>query len=213
MVINSNLIISLLFCVWFSSKSFSQENTIAPKTDVDMFTSIRNSLEHNPQFYLSIDNKNSFISNRKGLFLGLKVGLEYNKIFRYGLVFTTLFNQKYSTYINGIKTSEEMLNFNYIAFFTEYIFKNNPKYEFSLPVNLGLGVSYLGKLKTTTSNHFHILYEAQLNGMFYPIKFIGFGAGIGYRIMFINNPYIDERFSAPIYSFKLKILFDQLLHL
>ena len=178
--------------------------------DKDLFENIKESLTIKPKFYISFDNKNSFISNRSGWFLGAKIGLEHNKIFRYGLGFNGLYNKTYSTYVNGIKESEEYLSFNYISFFAEYIFKTNKRYEFSLPINFGLGYSWLGDLKTTTTGQFQILYETQLNGMYFPIKFFGIGAGVGYRIMLKNNSYIDEQFTAPIYSIKAKIVLGEL---
>ena len=47
--------------------------------------------------------------------------------------------------------------------------------------------------------------------MYYVFPFLGVGAGIGYRIMLINNPYINEEFTAPIYNFKVKIVFSKII--
>jgi len=210
MAINTNLLISLIINFLILSNAYSQTKQNPENEDVDMFEIIRMSLETTPKFYLTVDNKNSFISNRRGVFLGFKIGLEYNKIFRYGLGFNTLYNKTYASYINEIKKSKENLNFNYLSIFTEYIFyKDNPKYEFSLPINLGFGYSWLSK-KIKTTGYFQMLYEAQLNGMYFPFKFFGIGAGVGYRLMLVNNPYIDERFTAPIYNFKAKLILGKL---
>ena len=150
------------------------------------------------------------MSNRNSWFFGAKIGLEYQKIFRFGVGFNGLFNKNYSIYINEIKQSNENLYFNYFSLFAEYIFNNKKKYEFSLPINLGFGYSWIGKFKEKQKGQLVLLYEAQLNGMYFPISFLGVGAGLGYRIMLINNKYIDESFTAPIYSFKLKLILGNL---
>lgn len=176
-----------------------------------MFESIRKSLQTEAKFYLSLDNRNSFVSNRNSWFFGVKVGLEYNNVFRVGVGFHGLLNKNYSYYINEFKQSKEQLYFNYFSLFSEYIFKNQRKYEFSLPINLGLGYSWIGKYKEKQKGQLVLLYEAQLNGMYFPVSFIGVGAGLGYRIMLINNHSIDENFTAPIYSFKIKLILENLL--
>jgi hypothetical protein len=212
MAININFLISLILNLFLISNLFSQTNQQSDNEDIDMFESIRLSLKTKPKLYVTVDNKNSFISNRRGLFLGFKVGLEYQEMFRYGLGFNTLFNKTYSTYINEIKKSTEDLNFNYLSIFAEYIFyKDNPKYEFSLPIDLGFGYSWLSD-RISTTGYFQMLYEAQLNGMYFPFRFFGIGAGFGYRLMLINNPYIDENFTAPIYNFKLKLILGKLFN-
>ncbi len=212
MVINIKFLNSLIINLFLITSLYSQTSQYNDNQDIDMFESIKNSLETEPKLYITFDNKNSFISNRRGLFLGFKIGFEHEEIFRYGLGFNTLFNKSYSTYINGIKKSEEALNFNYLSIFAEYIFyKENPKFELSLPINLGFGYSWISNNFKTTG-YFQMLYEAQLNGMYFPFKFFGIGAGFGYRLMLINNPYINDHLTAPIYSFKLKLIFGKIFN-
>jgi len=186
--------------------SNAQDNIIRE----DMFESIKSSLKHEPKIYFSFDNKSAFITNRKSDFLGAKLGLEYNSVFRYGIGFSTLFNKKYSGIINGIKKSNERLSFNYFSLFAEYIFNKKKNYDFSLPVQLSMGYSWIGNNKVTKTGHFMMFYETQLNGMYYFFNFVGLGAGVGYRIMFIDNTNIDEKFTAPIYSLKVKLIFGKL---
>ncbi len=212
MATNSNYLISLFISFIFISTGFSQNVIIPDTANIDMFEKINLALNTSPKFYFSFDTKNSFISNRRGTFLGFKAGLEYQKLFRYGLGFNTLYNKTYANIVNGIKQSEENLNFNYLSIFAEYIFyKDHPKFELSMPINLGFGYSWLTH-KFSTTGYFNLLYEAQLNGMYFPLKFIGVGAGVGYRLMLINNPHINEHFTAPIYSFRAKLILGKLFH-
>lgn len=205
-----NSIYFIIFLVFITTHLFSQNNSSNMHT-VDMFDAIKNSLKTKPKFFASSDSKNSFISSRAGLFFGAKLGLEFENTIRLGIGFTGLFNKTYSGYINGIKKSDENLSFNYISIFAEYIYKNNKNYDFALPISFGFGYSWLGDFETSNSRDFVILYETQLIGTYYPISYIGVGAGIGYRIMLLNNSYIDENFTAPIYSIKLKINFGELI--
>ena len=212
MATNINFLISLFISFFFSINSFSQTKEYTDNEDIDMFEKINLALQTTPKFYFTFDTKNSFISNRRGSFLGFKGGLEYDELFRYGLGFNTLYNQTYANIVNGIKESDEVLNFNYLSIFAEYIFyKDNPKIEFSMPIDLGFGYSWLSD-KMSTTGHFQLLYEAQLNGMFFPFSFFGIGAGVGYRLMLINNPHINEHFTAPIYNFRAKLILGKLFH-
>lgn len=212
MVTDTNMMKNSIYKIIIFSALFtySFSYSLAQSTEKDLFQKIEESLETKPKFYISFDNKNSFISNRSGWFLGAKVGLEYDNIFRIGIGFNGLYNKTYSTYINDIKKTEEVLSFNYISIFAEYIFKNNKRYEFSLPISLGFGYSWLGDLKTSNTSQFQLLYEAQLNGMYFPVQFFGIGAGLGYRLMLKNNEYIDEQFTAPIYSLKVKLILGKI---
>ncbi len=202
-----NQVFILIILLFLTEPSSSQ--TINNNDD-DLFDKIKKSTQTIPKLYIAFDNKNSFISNRSGWFIGGKLGLQYENNFRYGVGFYILYNKTYSTYVNGIKKSEEYLSFNYLSLFAEYIFKNNKNYEFSLPIAIGFGYSWLGDFSNKKNSNFQLLYETQLNGMYYPLSFLGVGAGVGYRIMIINNNKIDEQFTAPIYSIKFKIIFGKL---
>ena len=81
----------LIFIFIFSINLSAQTQK---SVESDLFENIQNSIRTSPKFYLGFDNKNSFISNRSGWFIGVKAGLEYNKIFRYGLGFYVLYNKK-----------------------------------------------------------------------------------------------------------------------
>jgi len=203
--------LSIIILSLFISYSFAQNTN--NNESVDMFEAISKSLETKAKFFVSSDSKNSFISNRAGLFFGAKLGLEYDNTIRLGIGFSGLFNKTYSGYIHGIKKSEENLSFNYISISAEYIYSNKKKYDFALPISFGFGYSWLGDFETSDSRDFVILYETQLIGTYYPISYIGFGAGVGYRIMLLNNSFIDENFTAPIYSIKLKINFGEILEI
>ena len=203
----------LFFILFFINTlfSFSQDTLKVSDNEEDMFYEIKNSLQTKPKFFFKQANKNSFISNRRGLFLSFQLGLDYDNTFRIGMGYNTLYGRKYQNYIGSILKSTETLNFDYLSTFVEYIFNKNKRYEFSLPIQLGFGYSWLGNFIRSDTKHFQMLYETQLNGMYYVFPFLGLGAGMGYRIMLVNNPYINEEFTAPIYNFKVKIVFSKIV--
>jgi hypothetical protein len=42
------------------------------------------------------------------------------------------------------------------------------------------------------------------------LKYFAAGGGVGFRLMLKNNTALDERFSAPIYLLRFRILFEEL---
>lgn len=196
---NKYLVIIYLFIL--STNVFSQNNT-------DMVNEISLAIHTKPKFFLMFDNKNSFISTRKAWVIGGKFGFEYNQVFRVGMGFYTMYNETYSHYFNQIKESSDKLNFNYLTVFSEYIFLNHKNYEFSLPIHFAYGMSWINNYKSLTKGSM-LFYETMLNSMYYPFRFVGVGIGLGYRIVFYNNPNIKENFMGPLYSIKLKLFLNK----
>ncbi|MBN2668171.1 MAG: hypothetical protein JXR60_02980 [Bacteroidales bacterium] len=178
--------------------------------DEDMMSNIKSSIQQKPKILIELDNKNSFISTRQGWILGLKVGFNHEDIFRYGISYHSLYNKKY-VIIDQLKPTEENLHFNYLTIFLEYVFNQQKNYEFSLPISFGPGLSWIDNFYQSTHSY-TLLYEAELNGMYYFFNFIGLGAGVGYRLNFFKNYNIEEKFTAPMYTIKFKLDFYRLLY-
>ncbi len=171
----------------------------------DMFDDILDATKKKPKMFVHLDNKNSFIGNRKGWFLGIKGGLEYNNLIRFGLGFSFLYNQSHSSLFMDLKKTSQNIYFQYISLFSEYIFHNSERYDLSIPISLNFGNSYLKDNGNVKKYGIIVFYETQLNAMYYFFKYIGLGAGVGYRLALINNRKMDSRITAPIYTIKLKL--------
>ena len=98
----------------------------------------------------------------------------------------------------------------------QYILDN--KYKFYekknwvgvIPVQIGMGSSYLSKNKEKIFKDRVVLYEPSISVEYKWSPWIAVGAGYGYRIMLKNNHQIDQNFYAPIYVMRVRILFDEL---
>ena len=95
------------------------------------------------------------------------------------------------------------------ADFIEYVFFRNKRWEFSIPLQIGIGNTHYeyhyGDHKFRNNWSVIINYEASISGHYKILKWFGVGAGIGYQLMLKDNPAIKENFNTPVYSIKLKI--------
>ena len=56
-----------------------------------------------------------------------------------------------------------------------------------------------------------ILYEPAITGQYKLTKWFGLGFGAGFRLMLVNNKAIDTKFNSPVYIFKVKVFFAELM--
>ncbi len=198
--------IFLLLFVFFTISSFAQ------KRRDEFFYDIGQSLKSKPTFTFRFDNRNSFITNYRAWIYGVKIGLQFQNNFRTGLDFSMLHtgiyvdqNIEYEGEIYNAVSSK--LHLEYASIFAEYVFYKTEKWEFSLPIQLGGGTSYF-KYTIDNKNFINnrapvIMYEANITGQYKLIKGLGVGTGIGYRIMLLSNPKINQHFTSPIFSLKV----------
>ena len=187
-----------------------------------LIDSIKVALKSKPRLSFRFDNRHSFVSTTSAKINAVKFGLEYDYVFRMGLGY----NQLYSTITrgevlrnNGIPydTVTSLLKLWFINAYSEYVFFLTKRWEFSVPLQLGVGYSkfnytYNGE-KFTNRRHLIANYEAGISGHYKLIPGLGVGAGIGYSLMLIDNPAINENFNTPIYSFRIKIFLVDLYRL
>ena len=187
-------------------------DTSAQKQKDEFFYDLGLALKKKPTLSFRFDNRNSFITNYRAWIYGVKIGLQFKDKFRTGLDFSMLHtgiyinqNVEYEGEIyNGVSSK---LHLEYASIFAEYVFYKTPKWEFTLPIQIGGGVSYFKyniDNKSFTNNMAPvIMYEANITGQYKIIKGIGVGTGIGYRIMLLSNPKINQHFTSPIFSLKV----------
>jgi hypothetical protein len=191
--------------------SFSTIFVSAQQVKDDFFYDIGQSLKQKPTLSFRFDNRNSVITNNRAWIYGVKLGLEYDNKVIIGLDFSMLHSGIYvnqNVYYNDEKYNvDAKLHLEYASIFAEYIFYNKKKWEFSLPIQLGGGVSFftynIGDKKIKDSIAPIIMYEANITGRYKIAKGLGVGMGIGYRIMLLSNPKINQHFTSPIFSIKV----------
>jgi len=207
--------------IFILSFLFFTLSSVAQIRKDEFFYEIGQSLKSKPTFTFRFDNRNSFITNYRAWIYGVKIGLQFENKFRTGLDFSMLHT---GIYINqNIEYEGEMYNVSsklhleYASIFAEYVFYKTKRWEFSLPIQIGGGVSYFEyniDNKDFTNNMAPvIMYEANVTGQYKLFKGIGVGTGIGYRIMLLSNPKINQHFTSPIFSLKLILYPFDFIHI
>lgn len=176
---------------------------------------VENALGKETRWVVKLDSRNSFITAKSVKIFGLKAGFKVDETLEVGLSYNFLTSKIFKdipaqTPIEGIESIPARLKYRYLAIYSEYTFHKKDNWEFSMPFQVGIGTSFykyrdeLGrKVKDDRGPNFSI--EPGVEASYYILPYMSFGLGIGYRIMLLNNPNIDEKFSAPIYVIKLNI--------
>ncbi len=158
---------------------------------------------------MQLDNRNSFVSASRARISGVKFGLDYNTKFKLGMGIHFLRDSILKDQFVGNDTITSNLNMTYINTYAEYVYYRSRKWEFSMPIHIGIGnTRYEYKYndeKVEVNKKVVIIYEATLNGHYKIFKWVGISGGIGYRIMLKNNSAIEENFNSPIYHLGVKI--------
>ena len=178
--------------------------------------SIRTSFHKKPKLIGGINSKNTFINGFLSPVYTASAGLDFNHTVRIGAGYSWLQvfpyeNEKDNTpfYIDktfsdasGIYTVHPALRFNYVNLFFEYVYFKSNKWQFSVPLQVGVGNSEyqynFNEKNISEDKHTILLYEPTVSGQYRIIKWFGIGLDVGYRIMLISNKNIGGKFNSPI---------------
>jgi len=170
-----------------------------------------------PQF--SLDARRSFIDGKNVRIRGVKFGVQYEGVHRFGLGFHELdkriVRNDISVYEDDANdTSSVSINFGYLSLYYEHILYNRKKWEVSLPVHLGGGTIDANYKDTTGKyvNWFRVPVsplEVSLKGQYRIIKWFAVGPGVGYRFMLTRDQDIKKVFNGGIYTLQLKLLLGE----
>ncbi len=216
-LIISRIFFSLLF--FFLSASSPENNCHSQVID-----SISNAFKKRPGLTGGFATKTTFINGFQSPIYTARLGLDFNSTIRLGGGFSLL---RLSAYKPGndntpfyldkiiIDTSgshwvHPKLQFMYVNIFIEYIYFKTRRWQFSIPIQFGIGGSSykynFNGADFIDSKHSILLYEPAVSGHYKLTSWFGAGLDVGYRIMIINNKNIGSKFNSPVYDFKV-ILF------
>lgn len=157
----------------------------------------------------SFDARQSFLAEKKVKIGGLKTGLEFNGKWRFGFGLYDLSSPVYKSLYISNDTLATGVKVSYIGLYAEYVFFQNKKWEFSIPLIYGQGNTRLEepdkKDALVYSKESISLLDISVNGHYRVFRWIGIGAGFGYRYMLNDEAIIKESFDAPIYIIKIKL--------
>lgn len=183
--------------------------------------SIATAFQQQPKIQFKLDSRNSFITGNNASVMGVKFGIEFGKTVAIGVGYNWLYTTMRTEIVDGIENTpiEADIVFRYIAPYFVYSFYQKNKWDMSIPIQFGVGMSRLQYTnpfgaKVKRDQGVIVLYEPAMILEYLALPFIGVGGGVGYRLMLKNNKGIDERFTAPTYklvfSLKLGALYNQL---
>ena len=175
--------------------------------------SISEAIKFKPKLSFRLDNRYSFTATTPSKIIAFKIGAEFNEKFKVGGGYNILVSKltKPVYLFNGTvdTTLSSRLKMSYMSYFIEYVFFRNKRWEFSIPLQIGIGNTHyeytFGGLKVKNNWSVIVNYEANVSGHYKITSWVGIGAGLGYQLMLKDNPAIKENFNTPVYSVKIKI--------
>lgn len=177
---------------------------------ISLRDTLKNAFRERPVLTGKWDTQNSFITGKSIQIQSLKVGMELGKSLTLGMGYHWINSKNFQDYVlDGFKDSSP-IRMRYVSVFGEYVFYKKKNWVGVIPVQLGIGSSYLMKDNEKIFKSRVLLYEPSISIEYKWSPWIAVGAGYGYRIMLKNNRQIDQNFYAPIYVLRVRILFDEL---
>ncbi len=193
--------------------------------------SIQASLKHKPRLVGGFATKNTFINGFRSPVFTARAGVDYNNHIRMGLGISWLKLGDYDpgadntpfyldkTVIDpsGVYTLHPALQFRYINVFLDYVYFKSGKWQFSIPIQFGVGdsrykYSFKGE-NVIESRHLIVIYDPAVSGQYKIVKWFGLGLDVGYRIMLMSNKHIGSKFNSPVYDIKALIFWGELYNL
>jgi len=177
--------------------------------------------EKKVKFLFGLDATQSFVLKNKSKFWGLRIGIEIKNKHKLGVGFYGMDTPVYlakklddTKYPNANDTL--IFNFNYNTLFYEYVWYQSKRWELSTPFHLGTGevtVKYKDMLTGGTPIFFNGktgLVVTSFSAQFLINRWLALGSGVGYRYLLSKNEKVKTGLNAPIYVFRVKILFGEL---
>ena len=193
-----------IFCL------LSSITTSAFSQTVSLTDSLKKHFHSKPYFTGKWDTQNSFITGNSIQIQSIKGGLVFNQNVTVGVGFHWINSRNFQEYVlNGFRDSSP-IRMKYFSVFAEYVFFKKNNWVGVIPIQIGVGKSYLRNGDDEIFKRLVCLYEPCLSIEYKFSPWLAIGGGYGYRIMLKNNRLIDQNFYAPIYVLRARILFDEI---
>ncbi len=176
---------------------------------------LREAIHKRPTLEARYDSRNSFVNQTGVRVSGFKLGVQFDNKLSFGLGYNFLSSSIKKDIISEGNLYYVELEFRYFSPYIEYVFYRDNKWELSIPVQFGFGTSYYGNENEAGPDKFNegfiMTYEPAIAFQYRFLKYFGAGFGVGYRLMVKPNRQIDEKLTSPVYIFKLKLYFQDLM--
>ena len=189
------------------------------RAQTEMMDTLKNSLHHKPRPLVGFGGRNSFIQNSRADIWGFKAGISFNKRVKMGAGYNYMSTDLTQAIhlLDQAGSSQQVLmhmKLHYVSAYFEYVYFKNKHWEFSIPLQLGIGnskyeYSFQG-LNYERDNEPIVLYEPMVETEYYIFPWLGLEADVGLRLMLKNNRAIGKNFNSPMYAFGAFIAWDEL---
>jgi len=188
----------------------------ASTAHAQLIDSIAGFLEEKPRVVARLDARGGFISNRSVRFVGVKLGLEHERRFQYGIGYSMLFPAEGRDVVVDGRIESGRLRMGYVAPYVDYAFFKRGNWEARIPFQIGIGAGSLtyrdaeGRRRTAARSGL-ILYEPAMTIQYRFLRYFGIGAGWGFRLVIQTGDDLGERLTAPVYLFGLRVFLGEMV--
>jgi hypothetical protein len=170
------------------------------------------------KFDFVLDARKTLLSNTNASLLGVRIGMEYRRVHRFGVGLYGLSNDVYVNTLFEVDTAvaEGLLNLSYASLYYERIMFFNQKWEWLVTGHLGAGIvkgsyRYNGTKEWVNYENKNVRPLEFSTMMYYHITWwCSAGGGIGYRFMLNTPEEIRPIYSAPVGIVRLRIKLGRL---
>lgn len=174
----------------------------ATAQQIHLTDTLRQAFKADPKLTGRLDGRISVLDHRGARFQGIKLGLSYDRKVDVGISYNWLASKNYRATSDS---TSGRIRFRYIAPYIQYRYIYKHRWRISLPVQIGIGRSFLQADKQKVFKGPALLYEAAMHVDYLFLRYFNVGLGVGYRLMLVNNPHIKGGFTAPTVSFHFGI--------
>ncbi len=157
------------------------------------------------------DQRYSLVDTRLAGINGLKLGAEWRGRYRAGIgVYLLSPGVRAVTPASLPRGVHAELRFRYVAAYGEYVLLGNPRWEVSVPVQVGYGKYYHEQIaesgQTLRSDRDRVfLLEPTIGGHYRIFRWAGVGGGLGWREAFSVQPQYANQLDGPIFYGRAKL--------
>lgn len=179
--------------------------------------SLRDALHSQYSIDARLESRNSFIDNQLISVNGVRLGIAFKRKLRLGGGISWL-NSEVSHLAplsddNSLALKRRYMKFVYLCYYVDVVFYKTKRWQLSVPLQAGTGVSWFQDEKNYVRGnrdrkYLLLLYEPGITAQFKVFKWAGLGADVAYRFTLKNNSRVGERLNSPTYSFKILFWFD-----
>ena len=167
------------------------------------------------KFMAKVETRNSFIQTHHATFVGVRAGFEFKFPVRFGIgyywMLTNLDSKFYNPNDFGLTDKTAQPKLNYAIGYIDYSFYKEDDWELAVPVQIGIGESfYRSNESNKIANDLVVPMEFGVAVSYLFTDWVGFGVGLGYRVMLKSNKQVRENFNSPYYQIRINILFSEI---